>query len=368
VGIYRTVFPMPSETFIDQQARALVRYRPIMLVRDLNGSTDIPIIALSEDRFSFLRKLFTVFPLPILYGHRNSLQDLSLIHAHFGPDAVYASVLAKSNDIPLVVTIHGYECTCTKLTLLFSGSISNIHFVLREKTLIKRASKIIAVSKFLERKLLERGYPFEKIIQHYIGVDTKRFSPISTDHNNRFILCVGRLVEKKGIDILIKAFSMIMDKHPDVTLIQIGSGPLETMLHKLAVDLGVAHRVSFLGAKPSEIVRSLMQQCEVFCLPSRTAKDGNSETLGIVFNEASACGKPVVSTLHGGIPEAVLNGETGLLVEENDHKALAEKLDFLLSNPDAAKKMGRRGREFVCDVFDLHKQTQKLELIYDDLV
>jgi len=126
--------------------------------------------------------------------------------------------------------------------------------------------------------------------------------------------------------------------------------------------------VSFLGAKPSEIVRSLMQQCEVFCLPSRTAKDGNSETLGIVFNEASACGKPVVSTLHGGIPEAVLNGETGLLVEENDHKALAEKLDFLLSNPDAAKKMGRRGREFVCDVFDLHKQTQKLELIYDDLV
>ena len=101
--------------------------------------------------------------------------------------------------------------------------------------------------------------------------------------------------------------------------------------------------------------------------PARQAKNGDSEALGIVFNEASSCGIPVVATWHGGIPEAVLDGETGFLVQEKDDAALAERLDSLVSDADLARRMGRRGRDYVCEVFNLHKQTLLLEQIYDEV-
>jgi colanic acid/amylovoran biosynthesis glycosyltransferase len=136
----------------------------------------------------------------------------------------------------------------------------------------------------------------------------------------------------------------------------------------LANTLGIAERVHFLGARSSDEVRQLMQHCALFVLPSQTAENGDSEALGIVFNEASACGIPVVSTRHGGIPEAVLHGETGLLVDERDDRALAEAMDQILGDPELGNKLGNRGREYVCDVFDLSKQTAKLEDIYETLL
>ena len=123
-----------------------------------------------------------------------------------------------------------------------------------------------------------------------------------------------------------------------------------------------------MGSKSSEEVRSYMQQAEIFALPSQTAPNGDSEALGIVFNEASACGIPIVSTRHGGIPEAVLHGETGLLVSEGDDAALAHALVTLLKNADLRSKMGQRGREFVLEVFDIAKQTMMLESFYNDAI
>lgn len=111
-----------------------------------------------------------------------------------------------------------------------------------------------------------------------------------------------------------------------------------------------------------------MQQAEAFVLPSQTAADGDSEALGIVFNEASACCVPVVSTWHGGIPEAVLHGETGLLCQERDDTALAEHIDLLLRDRALALRLGRRGREYVCEMFDIRKQTPKLEALYDEVM
>lgn len=108
-----------------------------------------------------------------------------------------------------------------------------------------------------------------------------------------------------------------------------------------------------------------MQMAEVFCLPSRTAASGDSEGLGIVFNEASACALPVVATRHGGIPEAVLHGETGLLVPEGDAPALATALDAVLSDRSLGARLGHRGREYVRERFDARRQGARLETIYD---
>lgn len=143
---------------------------------------------------------------------------------------------------------------------------------------------------------------------------------------------------------------------------------MTSKLYELAKVLGISKRTHFLGAQPHATVTNLMHGAEIFALPSQTADNGDSEALGIVFNEASACGLPIVSTWHGGIPEAVLDGETGFLAPEKDDAVLAEKLDLLLSDRALGEKMGQKGREFVCDVFDIRKQTTKLEAIYDLLV
>jgi glycosyltransferase involved in cell wall biosynthesis len=108
-----------------------------------------------------------------------------------------------------------------------------------------------------------------------------------------------------------------------------------------------------------------MQRAPIVALTSRSARNGDAEALGLVLNEASACECAIVATEHGGIPEAVRHGETGLLAPENDDGAIAEHINTLLDDAGLARRMGTRGREFVCDSFDIRKQTALLEDVYD---
>lgn len=289
------------------------------------------------------------------------------MHAHFGPDGVSVMPLARRLRIPLIVTFHGGDCTVARHSLWLSGKLYNYHFLLREGKLKKDAALFLAVSGFLRSRLLDRGYPDQKVRTHYIGVDTEKFKPAERAGDEPYILCVGRHVPKKGIDVLLRAFSRMTKKHQALSLLQVGSGPLTGTLKTLAHTLGIEARVRFLGAQPHDKVVELMRGARVFALPSQEARNGDSEALGIVFNEASACGVPVVATRHGGIPEAVLDGETGFLVPEKDDAALAEKLDLLLTDDALARRMSRRGREYVCEVFDLRRQTRVLERIYDEV-
>lgn len=370
IGIYRKAFPRVSEAFITEQVRNLTRHSPTFITCTVLGKIPFKYISISQNDFLKIKQLvyyLTRYP-SLFSSHLNGFNNLSLIHAHFGTDGVYAMALADKLKIPLVVTFHGYETTLSRQAMWQSCSPLYYQFLFHEEELKLKASAFIAISNFLHDNLVKKGYPKEKIIQHYIGVDTEKFSPINRQPNERYILCVGRHVEKKGIDVLLRAFARIANKHKQVSLFQVGAGEMTATLETLAKQLGICDRVRFLGAQPHEIVRNLMQNAEIFALPSQTAKDGNSETLGLVFNEASACGIPIVSTWHGGIPEAVLDGETGFLVPEKNERVLAERLDMLLSDPALGKQMGLRGREFVCEVFDIRKQTAKLESIYESLM
>jgi colanic acid/amylovoran biosynthesis glycosyltransferase len=368
IGIYRTVYPLPSEAFIGAQVSALRRYQPLLLTRTRAAPIDCEYRALSEMRAGGLRAAaFAVTHLPLCFGRDSALRDPSLLHAHFGPDGVAVMPLARRLGIPLIVTFHGGDCTVARRDLWLSGKLYNYHFLLREERLKKDASLFLAVSGFLRGRLLDRGYPERKVRTHYIGVDTEKFRPAERPHDDPYILCVGRHVAKKGIDVLLRAFSVLAKRQAAVSLLQVGEGPLSASLHSLARSLGVAERVRFLGAQPHDRIIGLMRGARVFALPSQEAEDGDSEALGIVFNEASACGIPVVATRHGGIPEAVRDGETGFLVKEKDYLALAECLEQLLSDPPLAHRMGGRGREYVCEVFDLRTQTRVLERIYDEV-
>lgn len=377
VGIYRTVFPITSETFITEQALGLNSYDPLLITRSKISDTQLKTVAISDNDFLKAKQtLFWITRNEAFLGETSSFSNLNLIHAHFGADGTYAMPLADRLFLPLVVTLHGCESELfhqqfrRPLKYRSQLKLQSLHFMLNERKLVDRTSYFIAVSNFIKKKLLDSGYPEEKLVVHYIGVDTEKFSPIavSSSPSERYILCVGRHVRKKGIDTLLKAFSYIHEKHPDVTVIQIGSGELTTELHLLAAQLKIQDKVKFLGAQSHQEVLRLMQLAEIFALPSQTTEDGSTEGLPFSINEASACGIPVVSTWHAGIPEAVVDKETGFLVVEQDSYELSEKLDALLSNRDLSRKMGKAGREYVCKMFDIRKQTQKLEKIYDSAV
>lgn len=368
IGIYVRAFPRISEAFIVEQAHGMMQYKPTFISSRLLRETSFQNVSISRNDFLGIKQIIHLLTRsPYLFKHSDLLDKLSLIHAHFGIDGVYAMTLAEKLKIPFLVTFHGYDITTSRTAIWRNRKLFYYQLIFHEEQLKRKASAFIAVSNFIRTKLLEKGYPNDKVIQHYIGVDTAKFSPSSRKSDKRYILCVGRHTQKKGIDTLLRAFARIARKHPSVSLIQVGTGPMTTSLNTLATVLGINNRVRFLGAQSHETVLDLMRCAEVFALPSQTAENGDSEALGIVFNEASACAVPIVSTWHGGIPEAVLDGETGFLVPERDDAALAEKLDILLSDHALGKKMGQQGREFVCEVFDIRKQTAKLEAIYDSL-
>ncbi|PIG90645.1 glycosyltransferase [Gloeocapsopsis sp. IPPAS B-1203] len=367
IGIYRRVFPLKSEAFIKEQTRNLLRYQPTFITNTLINEIPFQNISLSQSDFLGIKQsLFLLTRSPRLFQQSSHLKKVDLIHAHFGPDGVYAMAIAEKLKIPFLVTFHGYDITISRQNLWRKGKFLYYQLILHEEELKRKSAAFIAVSRFIHSKLLEKEYPSEKIIQHYIGVDTVKFSP-GEKAAERYILCVARHTQKKGIDTLLRAFAQIANKHSDVSLVQVGTGALTSELHTLTKALGLEHRVRFLGAQPHETVLDLMRGAEVFALASQTAENGDCEGLPIVINEASACGIPVISTQHSGIPEAILDGATGFLVAERDYTALAEKLDIILSDPSLGKKMGQQGRELVCENFDLRKQTLKLEAIYDSL-
>jgi glycosyltransferase involved in cell wall biosynthesis len=353
-----------------------VRYQPTVITRSLvdEAVSALPVCALDGRRNTVparvRRALYSLTAAPGLFGLGDPFPTVALLHAHFGPDGTYALPLAAALRVPLITTFHGWDVTVRPSAMLASPNATIARYLLRRAALRRSGGAFIAVSDYVRDRLLVLGFPPERVIRHYIGVDTQRFVPVpdSDPAGERYVLSVARHAPKKGLDTLLRAFARVAPRFPDVRLVQVGRGRLTADLHALASTLGIASRVEFAGAQPYDRVRELMQHATAVALTSQTAADGDEEALGMVLNEASACGIPIVATRHGGIPEAVLDKETGLLAPERDVSAIGDALATLLQDPGYAKQLGRRGREFVCDAFDIRTQTAALERIYDDVV
>ncbi|MEM7772330.1 MAG: glycosyltransferase [Cyanobacteria bacterium P01_A01_bin.37] len=290
----------------------------------------------------------------------NNIQP-SVIHAHFGPDGVRALPLMRNLSIPLFVSFHGYDVTI-KEAIARRSTLSHRTYLQRRTVLQQEASQFIAVSGFIRDKMLNQGFPADKLAVHYIGVDTETFSPDPRVQRDPIVLFTGRLVEKKGCTYLIQAMAQIQQTRPDVELVMIGDGPLRSELESQAsVQL---KRYRFLGVQSPEQVRGWMNRAQVFCVPSIIAESGDAEAFGIVFAEAQAMGLPVVSFASGGIPEAVAHGKTGFLAPEKNESVLADYLFQLLDNSTLWANVSQNGQAWVRQHFDLKKQTQKLEDLY----
>jgi glycosyltransferase involved in cell wall biosynthesis len=280
--------------------------------------------------------------------------DLSLIHVHFGTDALFMGLpLAKALGIPLVVTFHGFDITI---------DAPESRYQQQRQKLFDQATCVIAVSNYIAEQLVKHGCPREKIVQHYIGIDLEQFKPLPGNVERKDVVFVGRLTEKKGCRYLIEAMLQLAAAGRTDHLHIIGNGALREELEALSKPLG--DKVTFHGARDPDFVREMVGRAAVFCAPSVTSRSGDAEGLGMVNLEAMALGTPVVSTFHTAIPEAVVHEETGILVPEADPAALAIALTRCLEDESLAKKFGENGIAHVHRTFDIRKQCASLEAIY----
>lgn len=345
VAVFRAPLFNASETFVRAQATGLVRYQPLLVGREDKGNIP-PELA---GRVLLRPNAAEVRPFAP-----------ALVHAHFGTDGLGALPLAERLGVPLVTSLRGYEVGRSRAAMLLSGRLSWMHYALRRRALQRRGALFLAVSDALRGRAIAGGYPPERTLTHYNGVDLGRFpaGPGGPD----IILFVGRLVEKKGVETLLQAFALVRRERPEASLILIGEGPLRARLERLAGE-----SVRFLGALPPDEVASWMRRAAVLAAPSVTARDGDAEGLPNVVVEAAASALPVVGTAHGGIPEAIVEGETGFIVPERDAEALAARLAAILGDRELRGRMGAAARRLAERRFDFARQMERLEEIYDQV-
>ncbi len=219
-----------------------------------------------------------------------------------------------------------------------------------------RAKVVVAISQFTRVKLVEYGVSPNRVRVIHPGANpavirsANELDALQRRYlleGKRVILAVGRLIERKGHRTLIAALPGILEKVPDAHLVIVGQGPMMSACSRLAQELGIRDHVTFAGRLDDDDVSGLYQLCDVFALPAGQGEGGQVEGFGLVFAEAHAYGKPVVAGRSGGMVDAVVDGETGLLVEPGNPEAVADAVTTILHDADLAKRLGENGRKRV---------------------
>ncbi|MEU0740372.1 glycosyltransferase family 4 protein [Streptomyces sp. NPDC006134] len=265
------------------------------------------------------------------------------------PLGLMAPALRRAGAERIVATTHGHEAGWAQLPaarqlLRRIGESTDTITYLGEYTRSRIAGALSAEAA-------------GRMVQLPPGVDEKTFHPDSGGDEVRarlgltdrpVVVCVSRLVPRKGQDTLIRAMPRILAAEPDAVLLIVGGGPYEKELRRLARETGVAGSVRFTGSVPWEELPAHYGAGDVFAMPCRTRRGGlDVEGLGIVYLEASATGLPVVAGDSGGAPDAVLDGETGWVVRGGVPEEAAERIVTLLGDAELRRRMGERGRAWV---------------------
>lgn len=355
VAIWRSILLPGSETFIRNQADAMTRWRPVFV----GAAKFDSVLARDTDRTAPGRWPFLWLRATGGSGAIRRLlaaQGARLVHAHFAGDGWLISRTAVRLGLPLVITLHGRDVTLQANPPGLRGA----RYRRNLRTAFRRAALVLAVSEPIRQRALALGADPAKVRVHHTGVPAPSVIEAEKIWD---VLFVGRFVAKKGLDDLVEALGTVRDRQPRVLFI--GGGPVEESIRKRAAELGLD--ATFLGPQDPDVVARSMAEARIFASPSKTAPDGDSEGLPTTIVEAARRGLPTVSTVHSGIPEVVVHGETGLLGPEGDRDALAANLRSLLTDDDLRGRLGARAKEFADTHFDLATQTRLLEDLYSAL-
>jgi colanic acid/amylovoran biosynthesis glycosyltransferase len=308
---------------------------------------------LAEGRSCFYPKLFMA-----LAAIR---QGADIIHCHYGTVGRAAIVLKDIGLGSKISTVfHGYDLSM----------YLNEHGFEVYQELFAKGDIFLPVSEFWKQKLIDIGCPAKKTIVHHMGIDTAIFKPgiRGKDSERTKILTVARLTEKKGHRYALEAIRRVLGVFPQLEYHIAGDGPLFDEMKQLTREWGFENHVVFHGKVDAEEAMELYENADIFLLPSVTSSEGDMEGIPVSLMEAMACGLPVISTMHSGIPELVANGQAGYLVPERDVDALAAAIQKLLERSGLWPKMGRIGRVFVERNYEIKELNEKLIGIYKEIV
>ena len=293
--------------------------------------------------------LFPLSLLPMLPARARRMQADVALHAQW--QTVGASVLARAlfgRPRRIVCAAHGRE-------LLFNPATGypglGAAYDRLRRALLHQVDAFVPVSHYTAGLLHERGIPSDRTHVVPNGTDPDCFRPHDdtplrqrlglTDRS--LLLTVGRLVHRKGIDTVLRALPTIIQTCPDVAYVIAGTGPDRARLERLATRLGIRERVRFVGDIDHNRLPLYYSAADLFVMPARQ-DPLDVEGFGLVFLEANACGTPVIGACTGGIPDAIQDGETGLLIPPDAPDALAEATLHVLTDPELAETLGRQGR------------------------
>lgn len=290
-------------------------------------------------------------------------RHFDVMHCHFGPNGLSGAYLKRCGITDhIVVHFHGSDI----------NTYPRRHGPTLYRHLFEVADRIVCNTSFTAGKVVAHGAHVQQISVIPVSLQTNDFPDrnglLPQDGNDPFVLLtVGRIVEKKGHRYVLDALVRVMQDLPAVQYRIVGDGQLRAELEIYAEQIGVLSVCTFLGAQTGSDVTKEYQSCHIFVLASVTARNGDMEGQGLVLQEAQSMGIPVVSTLHNGIPDGVIDGETGLLVPEKDSEALAAAILKLAKDADLRKRMGAKGARFVRERYDTSVVMEELNNIYASL-
>jgi glycosyltransferase involved in cell wall biosynthesis len=289
--------------------------------------------------------------------------DARLLHIYFGHIAVHLLPLIRAWNKSSIVSFHGADVLVDMNKPAYRSAT---------RQMLDAVKLVLVRSESLRRAVIRLGCDEKKIEIQRTGIPLdefpfreRNFPPRSGGGEWRLVQA-GRLIEKKGLLVTLRAFASFLSQYPNATLTIAGEGPLLGQLQDVARELKIDNRVSFTGFISQTELRDILYASHIFLHPSETGPDGNQEGIPNSMLEAMASGLPVFATQHGGIPEAIENGVSGVLVPERDHEALARALIEAPYDPGFLSRIARSGADVVREKFDLRAQVRKLEDIYLD--
>ncbi|MDJ0843284.1 glycosyltransferase [Crocosphaera sp.] len=308
--------------------------------------------------------------LEIFYSAASCLpinENYDIIHCHFGIIGIKGMILKDLGAITsqkFLVSFYGLD-----VTMLPQMKGHDVY-----KALFKKVDLVLGLTTLMNKQLIELGASPEKLKKlptTSVNLTNYKFNPSILSENEPIkLLTVARLVEKKGLEYSIKAVSKVIKDNPDrrINYRIIGKGSLRKNLVQLIEQLGVSPQIQLLGGMSQTEVKKVYNDSHIFILSSITASNGDQEGLPTVLQEAQAIGLPILSTLHSGIPETIVDGKSGFLVPEKDVDALTQKLDYLVKNPQVWPEMGMQGRKFVETNYNMDKVMDQLVEIYEQIL
>jgi len=276
---------------------------------------------------------------------------INAVLAEYGPTGAAVMDVCRDAGVALIVHFHGFDAYKHKVLQIYNE---------KYKKMFQVADAIIVVSNHMEEQIVGLSAPRGKVHYNPYGIDSEMFYGADPAKASPVFLATGRFVDKKSPHLTLMAFHKVYQRIPEARLIMVGDGNLLDACSSLANVLGIEHAVNFMGVQSHEKIAQLMRQVRAFVQHSRIPFSGDSEGTPVAVLEASLSGLPVISTKHAGIPDVILDGQTGFLVDECDVDAMADRMIQIANDPSLADQMGKKGRERILGQFTMDHSISNL--------